>query len=169
MAKEGSVAPKERVNIVYKPATGNAQAEIELPLKLLVLGDFTGRTDETPLEERKPVQIDKDNFNDVMSQHELKVSVTVPDRLTGTAGAELPVNLTFNTLKDFEPQAVAAQVPELAKLLELREALKGLKIDVNNRAFVEKIKSLVKDDAQRERLLKALEASGSDSGTGSES
>jgi len=64
---------------------------------------------------------------------------------------------------------VAAQVPELAKLLELREALKGLKIDVNNRAFVEKIKSLVKDDAQRERLLKALEASGSDSGTGSES
>ena len=61
MAKEGTVAPKERVNIVYRPATGGAQAEIELPLKLLVLGDFTGRPDSTMLEERKAIQVDKDS------------------------------------------------------------------------------------------------------------
>jgi len=48
MAKEGSVAPKERVNIVYKPATGGAQEEVELPLKLMMLGDYTLRADDTP-------------------------------------------------------------------------------------------------------------------------
>jgi type VI secretion system protein ImpB len=46
MAKEGSVAPKERINVTFKPATGNAQEELELPLKLLVLGDFTQRADD---------------------------------------------------------------------------------------------------------------------------
>ena len=49
MAKEGSVAPKERVNIVYRPATGDAKEEIELPLKLLVIGDFTQRPDDRML------------------------------------------------------------------------------------------------------------------------
>ena len=83
MAKEGSVAPKERVNIVYKPATGGAQAEIELPLKMMMLGDFTTRADATPLEERKTVQVDKDNFNDVMSQHKLGRHFNVPDKLIG--------------------------------------------------------------------------------------
>ena len=53
MSKEGSVAPKERVNITYKPATGNAKEEVELPLKLLMLGDYTQRPDPTPLEDRK--------------------------------------------------------------------------------------------------------------------
>ena len=59
MAKEGSVAPKERINITFKPALGGAQEEVELPLKLLVLGDFTGREDLRKLEDRKPIGIDK--------------------------------------------------------------------------------------------------------------
>ena len=65
MAKEGSVAPKERVNIVYRPATGDAKEEVELPLKLLIMGDFTLRADDRMVEEREPVNIDKDNFNEV--------------------------------------------------------------------------------------------------------
>ena len=67
MAKESSVAPKERVNIVYKPATGDAKEEKELPLKLLMLGDYTLREEETLLEDRKPISVDKDNFDDVDS------------------------------------------------------------------------------------------------------
>jgi type VI secretion system protein ImpB len=157
MAKEGSVAPKERVNIVYKPATGGAQAEVELPLKLMVVGDFTGRPDDRQLEERKPVRIDKDNFNDVMSQHKLSVSVTVPNRLSGKEGDEMAVNLVFNTLKDMEPGAIAKQVPELAKLLELREALTALKGPLANvPAFRKKIEELLKDPAQRDKIMKEL-------------
>ena len=65
MAKEGSVAPKERINITFKPATGGAQEEIELPLKLMVLGDFTQQVDERKVEDRKPINIDKNNFDEV--------------------------------------------------------------------------------------------------------
>ena len=68
MATEGSVAPKERVNIVYKTDTGGKSEEKELPLKLLVAGDYTQRPDATPLESRKPVNINKDNFNDVLAE-----------------------------------------------------------------------------------------------------
>ena len=81
MAKEGSVAPKERVNIVYKPATGDAQAEVELPLKLTVLGDFTRRQDDRPLEDRDPVSVDKDNFDDVLKAQDVKLDIVVDNKL----------------------------------------------------------------------------------------
>src|SRR3989344_1423587 len=64
MASEGSVAPKERVNIVYSSDTGGAQEQVELPLKQLVIGDFTLREDDTPVEDLKPIRVDKDNFTD---------------------------------------------------------------------------------------------------------
>ena len=103
MAKESSIAPKERVNIVYKPATGGAQEEKELPLKLLMLGDYTLREEETPLEERKPVSIDKDNFNDVMESQGLSLAVNVPNKLVeekpGEEARQLTVNLDFITRK----------------------------------------------------------------------
>jgi type VI secretion system protein ImpB len=157
MAKEGSVAPKERVNIVYKPATGGAQAEIELPLKLMVLGDFTNREDETALEERKALSVDKDNFNDVMGQQKLGVAINVPNTLTGGEGEELSAKLQFKTLKDFEPAAVARQVPELNKLLDLREALTALKGPLANvPAFRKKIEALLQDPTQREKIMKEL-------------
>src|SRR5512144_2979519 len=109
MAKESSVAPKERVNIVYKPATGGAQEEKELPLKLLVLGDYTLKEDETPLEDRKPVGIDKDNFNDVMASQKLGLTLKVPNKLVeAKAGEEehqLAVKLDFKSIKDFRPEA----------------------------------------------------------------
>ena len=157
MAKEGSVAPKERVNIVYKPATGGAQAEIELPLKLLVLGDFTSREDETVLEERKSIDINKDNFNEVMNNHNLGLSFNVADKLSGAEDEELAVNLKFDTLKDFEPQQIARNVPELAKLLQLREDLTALKGPLANvKAFRSKIEELLKDDARRDQIIKEL-------------
>jgi type VI secretion system protein ImpB len=159
MAKEASVAPKERINIVYKPATGGMQAEIELPLKMMMLGDYTGRPDSTPLEDRKPVNVDKDNFNDVMRAHDLSVETAVPNKLSGDPNDQMAVSLKFSTLKDFEPEAVARQVPEMQKLLELRAALNSLKGPLGNvPAFRKKIEKLLGDEATRERLLKELGA-----------
>ena len=159
--KEGSVAPRERVNIVYKPATGGMQEEKELPLKLLVMGDFTGQADGRALEDRKPVNVDKDNFNDVMRSMNLNASFQVPDTLSGKDGAEMAVNLKFQNLKDMEPEAVARQIPELQKLLELREALTALKGPLGNvPEFRKKIEALVKDPAAREKLLKELGGEG---------
>ena len=158
MAKESSVAPKERVNIIYKPATGGAQEEIELPLVQLVMGDFTLRPDGRPLEERgEPINVDKDNFNKVMREQKLELNFTVPNRLSEQEGDELPVNLRVETLKDFSPESVAAQVPELKKLTELRDALTALKGPLANvPGFRKQLQKLLEDDAAREQLMKEL-------------
>ena len=157
MAKEGSVAPKERVNIVYRPATGDAKEEVELPLKLLVVGDFTQRSDDRMVEEREPINIDKDNFNEVLKAQNLSLDLTVSNKLSEDPDAELNVSVKFESIKDFEPEAIAKNTPELNKLLELREALNSLKGPMSNRPeFRKKIQELIKDEAAREQLLKEL-------------
>jgi type VI secretion system protein ImpB len=156
MSKEGSVAPKERVNIVYKPA-GDAEEERELPLKMVMIGDYTQRPDETPLEERECVNIDKDNFNDVMKSLKLDVSMNVNNVLSEEEGAQMPVNLKFEHINDFGPEAVVNQVPELNKLLQLRTALLALKGPLGSvPGFRKKIAAIMSDDAAREKLLKEL-------------
>ena len=84
-----SVAPKERVNIVYKAQIGDAQVETELPLKILMVGDYTGRHDDTAVEDRKPINIDKENFNEVMAKQDLEIAVQVPDQLSGEKDSSL--------------------------------------------------------------------------------
>jgi type VI secretion system protein ImpB len=154
MAKEGSVAPKERVNIRYKPAIGDAQEEIELPLKLMMMGDFTLQEDERDIEDRKPINIDKDNFTEVMKAMNLSLSINVPNKLSEKEGDELPVHLKFDSLKNFEPESIANQVTELRQLLELRTALVALKNPLGNMpAFRKKIEALLKDKTSRDRLL----------------
>lgn len=157
MAKEGSVAPKERVNIVYRPATGDAKEEVELPLKLLIMGDFTLRPDDRMVEEREPINIDKDNFNEVLKGQNLSLDVTIPNKLSEDPDAEMSVSLKFESIKDFQPEAIAKKTPELNKLLELREALTSLKGPMSNRPeFRKKIQELIKDEAARQQLLKEL-------------
>ena len=154
MSKESSVAPTERVNIVYKPATGNMQEQVELPLKMLMMGDFTGRQDDRPLEERAPINVDKTNFNEVMAQQDLQVNLSVTDKLSNEAGAMLSMDLEFKNLADFAPESIVNQVPELRKLLELRSALTALKGPLGNvPAFRKKIQSLVDDEKTRAAIL----------------
>ena len=157
MAKEGSVAPKERVNIVYRPATGDAKEEVELPLKLLVLGDFTLSQDDRMVEEREPINIDKDNFNEVLKAQNLSLNLTIPNKLSEDPDEELNVSVKFESIKDFEPESIVKNTPELNKLLELREALNSLKGPMSNRPeFRKKIQELIKDEAAREQILKEL-------------
>ncbi len=157
MAKEGSVAPKERVNIVYKSATPEGVSDVELPLKMLMLGDYTGRQDDRPLEERKPINVDKSNFNKVMAEQGLKVDIAVPDKLSGEEGGSLAMKLDFKSLADFEPDALVKNVPELRKLVELRAALTALKHPLGSvPAFRKKLQTLLGDDAARKKLMQEL-------------
>ncbi|MFL5360350.1 MAG: type VI secretion system contractile sheath small subunit [Myxococcales bacterium] len=152
-----SVAPKERVNIVYKASVGDAQVETELPLKILMVGDYAGRRDDTPLEERKPINIDKENFNEVMAKQELAIAVQVPDRLTNEQDASLNLKLQFKSLADFGPEGIVNQVPELRTMLELRAALTALKGPLGNiPAFRKKIQALLADDGARQKLIAEL-------------
>jgi type VI secretion system protein ImpB len=154
MAKESSLAPKERVNIVYRPSLGDAKEEVELPLKMLVMGDFTGSHDARPLEKREPVNVDKDNFNEVLKAQKISLNFSVPNRLAVDKADELNISLRAETMKDFGPEAIVAQVPELKRLLGLREALRALKGPLSNvPEFRKKIQELIKDDNARQRLL----------------
>ncbi|MGO1079349.1 type VI secretion system contractile sheath small subunit [Inquilinus sp. CA228] len=161
MSNDGSVAPKDRVNIRYIPAGGDQKEEVELPLKLLVIGEFATRADDSPIGERELISIDKDTFNDVMRGQNLSLDLKVPNRLSDADASEekedLAFNLTLSTLKDFDPDGVAAQVPELRKLLELREALLALKGPLGNVAsFRKALQSLLGDEQARARLQEEL-------------
>jgi type VI secretion system protein ImpB len=155
--KDQSVAPKERVNIVYKAQVGDAQEETELPLKILMVGDYTGKTDDTPLEDRKPINVDKANFGEVMAKQDLSAQVQVADKLSGEKDATLNLDLKFKSLADFGPEGLVDQVPELKKLLELRAALNALKGPLGNiPAFRKKIQALLSDVEGRQKLMDEL-------------
>jgi type VI secretion system protein ImpB len=157
MAKEGSVAPQERVNITYKSSTGDAQEEVELPLKMLFVGDYTGRSDDTPLEERKPINVDKDNFQQVLAEQNLSLTASVSDKLSSSEGESLNVQLKFKKLSDFNPDSIVEQVPELQKLMQLRNALTALKGPLGNvPAFRRKIQAMLQDEEAKNKLLKEL-------------
>lgn len=151
--KDGAVAPQERVNIRYKTETGGAVEEVELPLRLLVVGDFTARADATPVEERKPVNIDKNNFDEVLKGQKVGLAMQV-ENLVKPENKELTVNLRFDTMKDFEPEEVARQIPELRELLELREALTELKGPLaQNAEFRKRLQKLLDDESQHSSIL----------------
>ncbi|MEN5300973.1 type VI secretion system contractile sheath small subunit [Pseudomonas sp. TWI628] len=153
----GSVAPKERINIKYVPATGDEQAEVELPHKMLVLGDF-GLDDARALEDRSVMRIDKHSFNNVLNDADVSLAMSVPFLLSTAPDAQLAVNLQFKSINDFGPDHIARQVPELNKLLELREALVALKGPLGNvPAFRKQLQHLLNNEQTRKQLAKELD------------
>jgi type VI secretion system protein ImpB len=153
--KEQSVAPKERVNITYKAKVGDANEERELPLKILAVGDYTGKPDERQLEDRDPISVDKDNFNAVMAQQKLETEVSVPNRLSGDG--DLGVSLKFESLKDFTPAGLASQIPELQDLLAMREALVAVRGPLGGfPKFRRAVEAILKDPENVERLMAEL-------------
>ncbi|MCO7517145.1 type VI secretion system contractile sheath small subunit [Pseudomonas guariconensis] len=152
-----SVAPKERINIKYVPAAGDVQAEIELPHKMLALGDF-GLDDARALEDRPVMRIDKHTFNDVLRDAGVGLCLSVPSMLDPAADSELAINLQFKSIDDFGPDHIARQVPELNKLLELREALVALKGPLGNvPTFRKRLQQLLNDEGARRQLAHELE------------
>ncbi len=155
--KSGSVAPKERINIVYKTYVGDAEEDVELPLRFLVMGDFTDRPDDTLLEQRKPINVDKDNFNEVLAAQDINLKANVPNELSDEEGDELNIDLKFDNIKDFSPESIAQQVPELKKLVELRDALSILKGPLGNvPAFRKRLQAILDDPDAQQRLMDEL-------------
>lgn len=157
MAKDSSVAPRERVNITYKAFTNGMSEEVELPNKLMVVGDFTLREEDEDIQDREAIAIDSASFNDVMAKQNLKLDFVVEDKLSEEDDAEIPVSLEFKSIRDFEPENVVRSVPELNKLLELRDALSFLKGPLGNiPAFKKQLENLLGDEQQRAKLMGEL-------------
>ncbi|HAK4778234.1 TPA: type VI secretion system contractile sheath small subunit [Salmonella enterica] len=115
-----------RVQITYDVEIGDAQAAKELPLVIGVMGDFTNTTQV--LRERKFLNIDKDNFNEIMASMKPEAEFYVDSVLPEQEG-KLSISLTFENMDDFSPDHIAQQIEPLRKLVELREQL----IDLRNR------------------------------------
>ncbi|MDL2274715.1 type VI secretion system contractile sheath small subunit [Desulfosarcina sp. OttesenSCG-928-G10] len=160
--KEASIAPKERINVTFKPATGGAVEEIELPMKVMVLGDFIQRHDPRPLPDRKPISINKNNFAEVIANQKLALDLTVPNVLQdGETDNDIRVQLNIGSMKDFEPGNFLEQIPETNKLMRIREALMALRGPMGNMpAFRNALQDALKDPRQREAIQKELMQAG---------
>lgn len=110
--KDGSVAPKERINIRYVPKADGLGSDVELPLNLLVVGDMKGRGEDAPIDERQAVSINKNNFNSVMGETGINLNFSVGNALSEKKGEEIQVELNVKKLEDFSPDNIAEQVPE---------------------------------------------------------
>ena len=146
---------KPRVHISYDVETEGAAVERELPFVMGVMGDFSG--DPTaPLQsmaDRKFVQIDRDNFNDVMARMNPGVKLKVDNKLS-EEGGQMGVDLKFNSIEDFEPGRVAAQVPALRALMETRQKLRDLMSKVDRS---EELEGLLEKVLKNEGDMKALQ------------
>ena len=156
MGKQASKARESRVNIQISDRLRGG-AEPELPFRILVMGDYATKEDKRPIVERKPVDINKSNFDAVMQSFNLSLDLSVSDRISGAG--EMPVSLKFGTLKDFRPEAVARQVPQLKNLLELREAMKALRPKMGDKAAQKELLDAIKDPAVREQILAMIASS----------
>lgn len=143
-----------RVHITYDVEIGGAIQKKELPFVLGVMADLSGQRDaELPkLKDRKFVEIDRDNFNDVMSSIAPRVAVRVDNKLTND-GTFLNAEMRFRNIDDFEPVAVLNQVPALKRLFEARGKLNDLlaKLDGNDT-----LETLLQDVVTNTESLKEL-------------
>lgn len=150
--------PKARVNIKLALHTGGAQKKVELPLKLVVMGDYSNGQEQRPLSEREKVNINKINFNSVLAEFNPSLNLTVENTLAGD-GSEENVNLTFSDMKDFEPEQVARQIPQLRAMLSMRNLLRDLKSNLlDNVTFRKELESILKDPYLSDELRNELNA-----------
>jgi type VI secretion system protein ImpB len=118
---------RPRVQITYDVETNGAMQKVELPFVVGVLADLSGKPSEAlkPLKDRKVVNIDRDNFNDVLTKATPRVSMRVDNKLTDE-NTKLAIELNFRHIDDFDPAKVAQQVAPLRELLEMRKKLTQL-------------------------------------------
>jgi type VI secretion system protein ImpB len=147
---------KPRVHITYDVETEGAVVEKELPFVVGVLGDFSGNPTEPlkPMKDRKFIQIDRDNINDVMARMTPGLNLRVENTLKGD-GSEMAVQLKFNSMDDFDPANVVKQVDPLKKLLDTRDKLRDLLTKVDRSEDLESVLEQVLANTEQLKQLSA--------------
>jgi len=143
-----------RVQITYDVEVGGAIELKELPFVIGVLGDFVGKPEEPlpALKNRKFVEIDPDNFNQVLSGMSPRLAFTTENKLQDD-GSKMGVELKFNNIEDFEPDNIVNQVEPLRKLVEARQKLADLRSKMDGN---EKLETMLEDiigNADKQKTL----------------
>jgi len=150
---------KPRVHIKYEVETEGAMVEKELPFVVGVMGDFSGdpTKDLGSLSDRRFIQIDRDNFDEVMRRMAPGLKFRVDNKLSEGEGEgdQIAVNLEFNSMDDFEPASVVRQVEPLRRLQEKRDKLRDLLAKADGS---EELEGLLERVLQNDEELKALAA-----------
>ena len=150
--------PKARINLKLSLHTGGTQKKVELPLKLLTVGDFSNGRESRPLSERAKINVNKNNFNNVLSEFNPEVNLTVLNTMAGD-GSEESIKLNFTDMKDFEPEQVARQIPQLRAMLAMRNLLRDLKSNLlDNATFRKELEKILKDPALSQELRNEMSA-----------
>jgi type VI secretion system protein ImpB len=161
---------KPRVHIRYDVETEGGVVEKELPFVVGVLADLTGDPTKAlePLSNRKFIQIDRDNFNEVMARLAPGLNLRVENTMQKD-GTELSVNLKFNSIDDFEPAQVVNQVDPLRQLKETRDKLRDLMSKADRSQDLETLlERVLKNTDELKALQSALGTSGPDDGKSGE-
>jgi type VI secretion system protein ImpB len=143
-----------RVQITYDVEVGGAIELKELPFVVGVLGDFSGKPEEPlpALKNRKFVEIDPDNFNQVMAGMKPRLSFSTENKLQDD-GSKLGVELKFNSIEDFEPDNIVRQVEPLRKLVEARQKLSDLRSKMDGNEKLENMLNDVIQNADKQKEL----------------
>lgn len=148
--------PPSRINLFLELQEGEAKEKVELPMRLLVLGDYTNREDETPVDEREVVNVNSDNFEQVMRSKDLGLNYTVENRLDDDGG-DINVDIDFDDLDSFEPEQVARQIPELRRMVAMRNLLQDLRNRVVSTSdFRKQLEQIVQDESALAELTEEL-------------
>ena len=143
-----------RVQITYDVEVGGAIELKELPFVIGVMGDFVGNPLEPlpALKNRKFVEIDPDNFNQVMAGMKPRVAFSIDNKMQDD-GSKMGVDLTFNSIEDFEPDNVVQQVEPLRKLVEARQKLSDLRSKMDGNEKLENLLNDVISNADKQKQL----------------
>ncbi|MCJ8320803.1 MAG: type VI secretion system contractile sheath small subunit [Colwellia sp.] len=148
--------PRARVNISLELETNGASNSKELPLKMLVLGDYSNGKNQEDLAEREPVSINKNNLDQVLKNTAPQAKFFVDNKITGEGS--IGVDLTFDSFKSFDPEQVAAQIPELNKMIAMRNLLKDLKSNLlDNSSLRKELERVLQNKPELDELKAKLE------------
>lgn len=149
---------KPRVHLSYEVETEGASIKKELPFVVGVMGEFSGNASKVkkPFKDRKFVQLDPDDFDEVMQRIAPEITFKVANTLKED-GSEIAVNLKFESMEDFEPARLVQQIEPLRKLMETRQQLTELLNKADRSEDLEALlENILQDDEQLKKLSSEL-------------
>jgi len=154
--------PKSRVTLRYKTEVNGTPADIVLPLRLMVTGDFSGGTSKdakTDLDERAIRNLDGTNTNEVMKDMGISLDLVVDNKVDPGNSEEMNVHLDINSMKSFDPDQIAKQIPKLEAIVELKRIMEETLANVDNRKeFRKLLDDLMSRPEELEKILGELKS-----------
>lgn len=152
--------PKSRITLTYRTAVNGQSEDVQLPLRLLMMGDFSNGTSvdrQVDLDRRSIRNLDGTNLDDVMADMNMSIRLTVPNRINPDAAQDIEVELPVTSMESFQPAAVANGIPKVKALLLLRKLLLEVQGNLDNRKeFRKLLRALAQDKDAVAKLLSEL-------------